>query len=312
MRSAWRADWTLALTWLKWRNVCEARALGATPLTRNTLKLDLPLPARSSVVGRGVACIVDAVTQEMEFPHVQTDGSVVMKREMVIRVFGQGTLSWAMTQTWWVDMEAVFCNSVREVQNTFGIFAAQQTLFEELRGVMRVLPPLNSMHAHMVASFQCVSGSFLALNRHGVFSDRTSTSSVLSQSAFERASDGLTSAALSRIKESIGSVTSALLTNCEIGMGTGAVSLRIPKKDAHCIKCSSDGGVIDDAPILSVCRMQWSALQGEVVSHTRPSVAEPPAKRQCTYRAPEPPAPAPVVNNIQDLFNMLPGRVHDP
>ena len=283
---------------------CEA-------LEGGRVRLAEPLPARSTATGRGVACITDAFTEEEEFPRASPCGGIEMVSEVVIRVVGYGCLQWAQTQPWWVDCGACYSNSVPEVEETFGIFAAQVTLYEQLRRAMSGLAPLNSMHALLLACFMCCSGKYRGLNRFGCFSDPLSTgASVLTQSAFERANEVITSAARVRATESIrnGSVTAQLLFNTEVSMGTGSVRLRIAPKDAHGMDNSRDGEAnpLDDMPILSMCATHRHALQDQR------SVSFRATKRRCvsaTYQPPPTPAAPPPrhphIASVSALFSMM-------
>jgi DNA-directed RNA polymerase I subunit RPA1 len=124
-----------------------------------------------------------------------------------------------------VAHEAIQCNDIWKVLETYGVEAARRSIVSEIQGVFGVYGiDVNPRHLSLIADFMTRTGSYLAMNRQGMHT----CSSPFLQMSFETTTTFLTKAAQEGATDPQESPSARIVLGSAPRVGTGCFDLMLP------------------------------------------------------------------------------------
>lgn len=160
-----------------------------------------------------------------------------------------------------LDLASLVTNNVMEAYYNYGVEAAHNVLFHELRRCFGADGGrVDERYIALLCDYMCARGGVLAINRHGL--NKLDTG-FLSRVSFEQSCDMLFDAAVAGEKDHLKGVSERIMLGVPIAVGTGAVGLvdkhsrqEIPRGRAYGgeVGLSADAGADDDM-VVAVSRV---------------------------------------------------------
>jgi DNA-directed RNA polymerase II subunit RPB1 len=127
-----------------------------------------------------------------------------------------------------VDMTRIMLNDIYEVWNTFGAEATVAKLFEQIETTISFDGTyVDPRHVLLIADTMLFEGCPMPLTRHGI--NRSRQNGPLARISFEETVDLINEAAMYNMSDTGRGVTQSVMTGQLARMGTGLVSVRMPR-----------------------------------------------------------------------------------
>jgi DNA-directed RNA polymerase subunit A" len=122
-----------------------------------------------------------------------------------------------------IDFSRLYTNNVRDIEKHFGIEAARNALFKEIKQVMDLQGlPVDVRHIMLISDAMCSRGTIEPVGRHGLSGRKFS---VLARAAFEETVKHLVNASIKGEEDPLNGVTENIIIGQSIKLGTGKVRL---------------------------------------------------------------------------------------
>lgn len=193
----------------------------------------------------GIPGIKGASVRKIHFAHVPKDPQepVTQRHEFVIDT--QGTSLREVFAMDHMDWSRSISNDLWEVCELLGLEAAAQILFHEIKTVLSFDGSyVNDRHIALVVDTMTYCGKLMPMSRHGI--NRVGNYSVLTRASFEESFEILTAAAVFHETDSLKGVTENVMMGTRAPIGTGNVSLVIPKEYQKRIQRERYGKVVQE------------------------------------------------------------------
>lgn len=128
-----------------------------------------------------------------------------------------------------VDGSRIYTNDIFKVYGVFGIEAARNAIYRELKKTLDDQGiTVDGRHLMLVADAMTFSGQIKNVGRHGLSGEK---GSVLARAAYEETVKHLVNAAAFGEEDSMRGITESVLLGKQIMVGTGTVELSVRKED---------------------------------------------------------------------------------
>jgi DNA-directed RNA polymerase I subunit RPA1 len=121
-----------------------------------------------------------------------------------------------------LNLSQLYCNSIHDMANAYGIEAARSILIKEIQSVFKAYGiEVDPRHLSLIADYMCFSGTYRPLNRLGI----DSNTSPFQKMSYETTVQFLKKATLSGETDRLESPSSCLVCGRIVGVGTGCCEL---------------------------------------------------------------------------------------
>jgi DNA-directed RNA polymerase subunit A" len=151
----------------------------------------------------------------------------IMKEEGEVVFYTQGIALKAMMKFEELDINRLYCNSVEDMYNLFGIEAARNTIIKEIKDVVASQGlSINDRHVLLIADAMTYTGEPRGMTRYGIVADKLN---VLTRASFETPLKHIARGALLNEENKLSSITENVMTNQMVNVGTGMVRVAVKK-----------------------------------------------------------------------------------
>ncbi|XP_050436612.1 DNA-directed RNA polymerase I subunit RPA1 [Adelges cooleyi] len=121
-----------------------------------------------------------------------------------------------------LDLNALYCNDIQMMLNTYGVEAANRVIINEVKNVFKVYGiNVDTRHLSLIADYMTYDGTYKPLNRLGM----NGCPSPLQQMSFESTLNYLKKATARGLKDNLVSPSSSLIVGQQAKIGSGLVKL---------------------------------------------------------------------------------------